>query len=79
MRQNDRVTYRIIQRDGCLVYLLDMPKRSTLPPDAAMAEGRPSVLLLALHSGMPMAEVAGFLARDEKEMQEKVEDLRHYG
>jgi hypothetical protein len=24
-------------------------------------------LLLSLHSGMPMAEVAGFLARDEKE------------
>jgi hypothetical protein len=36
-------------------------------------------LLLSLHSGMPMAEVAGFLARDEKEVQEKVEDLRHYG
>jgi hypothetical protein len=28
---------------------------------------------------MPMAEVAGFLARDEKEAQEKVEELRHYG
>jgi hypothetical protein len=34
-------------------------------------------LLLSLNSGMPMAEVAGFLARDEKEVQQKVEELHH--
>jgi hypothetical protein len=81
VRQNDRVTYRIIQRDGCLVYLLDMPKRSP-PPSPRMQPWLKAdllFLLLSLHSGMPMAEVAGFLARDEKEVQEKVEDLRHYG
>jgi hypothetical protein len=34
-------------------------------------------LRLSLDSGMRMAEVAGFLARDEKEVREKAEELRH--
>jgi predicted transcriptional regulator len=34
-------------------------------------------LLLSLNSGMPMTEVAGFLGRDEKEVQQKVEELHH--
>jgi hypothetical protein len=33
-------------------------------------------LRLSLDQGMPVAEVAGFLARDEKEVQEKAEELR---
>jgi hypothetical protein len=78
VRQNDRVTYRIIQRDGCLIYLLDMPKRS--PPLSSMQPWLKAdvlFLLLSLNSGMPMTEVAGFLARDEKEVQQKVEELHH--
>jgi hypothetical protein len=80
VRQNGNVTYRIMQRDGCLIYLLDMPKRS--PPPSRMQSWLKAdmlFLLLSLQSGMPMAEVAGFLARDEKEVHEKVEELRHFG
>ena len=34
-------------------------------------------LKLSLDGGMPVAKVAGFLARDVKEVQEKAEELRH--
>ena len=34
-------------------------------------------LKLSLDGGMPLPEVAGFLARDEKEVREKAEELRH--
>jgi hypothetical protein len=33
-------------------------------------------LRLSLGSGMPVAEVAAFLTRDEEEVQEKAEELR---
>jgi hypothetical protein len=33
-------------------------------------------LKLSLDSGMPVVEVASFLARDEKEVREKAEELR---
>ena len=80
VRQNGRVTYRIVQRDGCSIYLLDMPKRS--PPPSQMQPWLKAdmlFLLLSLQSGMPIAEVAGFLGRDEKDVQEKVEEVRHFG
>jgi hypothetical protein len=33
-------------------------------------------LSLSLEKGMPVADVAGFLARDEDEVREKAEELR---
>jgi hypothetical protein len=73
VRQNGRVVYRVVQLDGCFVYLLDMPKRRAPPTPSIRSWLKSDVLflLLSLHNGMPMAEVAGFLARDEKEVQEK--------
>jgi hypothetical protein len=35
-------------------------------------------LSLSLRNGMPIAEVAGFLARSEDEVREKSEELRRF-
>ena len=79
VRQNGRVTYRIVQRDGCLVYLLDMPKKRAQLPSLTQPWQKSDLLFLklSLANGMPVAEVAGFLVRDEKEVEAKAEELRH--
>jgi hypothetical protein len=78
VRQNSRVAYRIVQRDGCLVYFSDMSKRRAQPPPSIPSWLKSDLLFLklSLDSGMPLAEVASFLARDEREVQEKAEELR---
>lgn len=77
VRHNSRVAYEIVQRDGCLIYVLDMHPRPPIPP--AIQPWMKSDLLflsLSLESGMPIADVAGFLARSEGEVREKAEELR---
>ena len=78
MRLNGTVAYRIVQRDGCFVYLLDMSKRRAQPRTRIQSWLKSDLLFLklSLDGGMPVAEVASFLARDEKEVQEKAEELR---
>jgi hypothetical protein len=77
VRQNGRVAYRIVQRDGCFIYLLNMSKRrAKSPPIQSWLKSDLLFLKLSLDGGMPVAEVASFLARDEKEVQEKAEELR---
>jgi hypothetical protein len=76
-----RVTYRIVQCDECLIYYLDMrprPRKSSRLPSPTRSWLRSDLLFLrlSLGSGMPVAEVAAFLTRDEEEVQEKAEELR---
>jgi hypothetical protein len=77
VRQNSRIAYRIVQRDGCLIYLLDMSKRRAKAPlIRPWLKSDLLFLKLSLDRGMPVVEVAGFLARDENEVQSKAEELR---
>ena len=74
-----------MQRDGCLIYFLGMPSgQSTSAPSESWLSA-PSVswlesdllfLGLSLQNRMPMAEIAGFLARNEDEVREKARELR---
>jgi hypothetical protein len=79
MRQNGRVAYRVVHRDRCSIYLLDMSKRRAQPLPSIQSWLKSDLLFLklSLDSGMPVDEVAGFLARDEEEVGEKAEELRH--
>jgi hypothetical protein len=79
VRHSGRVAYRIVQRDGCLIYLLDMRPKSARLPSSTPPWLKSDLLFLrlSLDSGMSVAEIAGFLARDEKEVREKAEDERH--
>jgi hypothetical protein len=77
VRHNSRVAYRVVQRDGCLVYFLDMhPRRPAPPPTQLWLKSDLLFLSLSLENGMPIADVAGFLARNEDEVREKAEELR---
>jgi len=77
VRQNGRVAYQVVQRDACLLYLLDMPKRlDKAPPIRSWLKSDLLFLKLSLDRGMPVVEVAGFLGRDENEVQDKAEELR---
>ncbi len=65
-----------------IIYYLDMRPRAKkrirpAPPAKPWLRSDLLFLRLSVGSGMPVAEVAGFLARDEKEVQEKSEELRH--
>jgi hypothetical protein len=67
----------IVQHDGCLIYVLQMDHRE--PAQSRVQAWPKSDLLflkLSLRNGMPIAEVAGFLARSEDEVREKSEELR---
>jgi hypothetical protein len=77
VRHIGRVACRVVQRDGCLIYFLEMHPR--LPTPAPMKPWLKSDLLfleLSLQNGMALAEIAGFLARNEKEVREKAVELR---
>jgi hypothetical protein len=77
VRHNGRVACQVVQRDGCLIYFLEMHPR--LPTPARTKSWLKSDLLflgLSLENGMPIAEVAGFLARNEDEVREKALELR---
>jgi hypothetical protein len=77
VRHNDRVAYRIVQRDGCLIYLLDMyPRPSTPLLTQPWLKSDLLFLSLSLENGMSIPDVAGFLARNEDEVREKAEELR---
>ena len=78
MRLNGTVAYRIVQRDGCFVYLLDMSKRRAQPRTRIQSWLKSDLLFLKLllDQGVPVSEVAGFLARDDDEVREKTEELR---
>ena len=69
-----------MQRDGCLIYYLDMPPRP--PPSTTTRSWVKADLLflgLSLMTGMPAADVAGFLGRNEDEVREKAVELRREG
>jgi hypothetical protein len=77
VRHNSRVAYEIVQRDGCLIYFLNMHPRSPIPPPTQRwLKSDLLFLSLSLENGMPIADVAGFLARKEDEVREKAEELR---
>ena len=72
----------MVQSDECFIYYLDMrpgPRKSIRLPSPTRPWLRSDLLFLrlSLGSGMPVAEVAAFLARDEDEVREKAEELRH--
>jgi hypothetical protein len=80
VRHNRRVAYETVQRDECLIYVLHMDHCT--PTELRMQEAWPKSDLLfsslSLRNGMPIAEVAGFLARSEDEVREKSEELRRF-
>jgi hypothetical protein len=77
VRHNGGVAYQIVQRDGCIIYFLRMHPR---PPTPSLTQPwlKSDLLFLSLsiEKGMPIADVAGFLARNEDEVREKAEELR---
>jgi hypothetical protein len=78
VRHNSGVEYEIVQRDGCLIYVLHMDHRRPTQSAAQQAWPKSDLLFLnlSLQNGMPISEVAGFLARSEDEVREKFEELR---
>jgi hypothetical protein len=77
VRRNARVAYRVVQRDGCLIYWLDIHTRPpAVPATQRWLKSDLLFLSVSLDNGMPIAEVADFLARDEDEVREKAEELR---
>ncbi len=77
VRHNSRVAYQIVQRDGRLIYVLDMhPRPPTPPATQPWLKSDLLFLSLSLENGMPIADVAGFLARNEDDVREKAEELR---
>ena len=74
------VACRVVQTDGCLIYFLEMHSRhhSKQPIPAHTEPWLKSDLLfleVSLRNGMAVAEVAGFLARNEDEVRDKAEEL----
>jgi hypothetical protein len=78
VRYNDRVVCQVVQSEGCLIYFLDMPPRSSAPTKSWLKADL-LFLGLSLLNGMPVGEVAGFLGRNEDEVREKVVELRREG
>jgi hypothetical protein len=81
LRQTDRVACQVVQSDGCLIYFLEMhprqPSRQPTPaPTDPWLKSDLLFLELSLQNGMTLAEVAGFLARNEDEVREKFGELR---
>ena len=76
--RHSRVDYEIVQRDGCLIYVLHMDHRRPTQSPVQQAWPKSDLLFLnlSLQNGMPISEVAGFLARSEDEVREKFEELR---
>lgn len=76
-RHHYRVACQVVQRDGCLIYFLDMhPRLPTPAPTKPWLKSDLLFLGLSLENGMRIAEVAGFLARNEDEVREKAVELR---
>jgi hypothetical protein len=76
VRHNARVAYQVVQRDGCLIYWLDMhPRPPAAPATQRWLESDLLFLSRSLESGMPIPDVAGFLARNEEEVREKAKEL----
>jgi hypothetical protein len=62
-----------------MIYFLDMSPRAEESVRQLTQPWLKSDLLflrLSLHSGMPLAEVASFLARDERDVRQKAEEVR---
>ena len=75
-RHNHRIACQVVQRDGCLIYFLDMlPRLPTSAPTKSWLKSDLLFLGLSLENGMPIAEVAGFLARNEDEVRDKAVEL----
>jgi hypothetical protein len=77
VRHSGRVAYRVVQHDRCSIYFLDMhPTPPTSPSAQPWLKSDLLFLSLSLENGMPIPDVAGFLARNEDEVREKAEELR---
>jgi len=77
VRQIGRAACRVVQNDGCVLYFLDMHSRQHTPAKAQpWLKSDLLFLELSLRNGMAVAEVAGFLDRDEDEVREKFRELR---
>jgi hypothetical protein len=77
VRYNSRVAYEIVQCDGCVIYFLNMDRPTpTSPYTQPWLKSDLLFLSLSLQNGMPIVELAGFLARNEDEVRDKAEELR---
>jgi len=77
VRQNNRVVaYHILQRDGCIVYVLHMDQPRPTRANQKWPKSDLLFLCLSPQNGMAISEIAGFLGRSEHEVLDKFEELR---